>query len=189
MNGLKRVTLSSTLGASHFFLFSSLPSHSYLLRTLALRAPTEIIFEGETQEESLVDQLESLSNFFQGATDVVKNHINVTFKFSEDSDIHTEVMFINVAALFALFNLPYSIVECADDWRLDHNPNPKLTSMFLVIFVVGFNLNPFIFYLSNPWYRDEIKRIFCFYRRSEQQLSESETAAIAHQNSPDFSVN
>ena len=113
----------------------------------------------ETVMENLSNQLDALTSFFSGATEKVKTHIQATFGFSDDSDMRTEVMFINVAVFFAVTNLPYSIVEMIDDLRENYNPNPKTTSMFLLFFLLGFSTNPFIFYFSNPWFKNELNTI------------------------------
>ena len=113
--------------------------------------------------EGLRDQLTSLSWFFTGARDHVRNHFLASFGslgFAEDSDIQTEYMFINVALLFVLTNLPYSVIETLDTISLEPNPNPKATSCLLLLFVLGFNVNSFIFYFSNVWFHQKMNYIF-----------------------------
>ena len=107
--------------------------------------------------------MDTLSWFFTGARDHVRNHFLASFGsmgFADDSDIQTEYMFINVAILFVLTNLPYSIIETYDTMTLEPNPYPKLTSCLLLLFVLGFNVNSFIFYFSNVWFHQKMNYIF-----------------------------
>ena len=105
-------------------------------------------------------QLEGIRVFFVNTSQRIRVHFRHTFAADEDGNIQNEVMFINIAALFTIANLPYAIIETLDILQPQLNPHPRATSAMLVLFVWGFNVNPCIFYVSNPWFRERCADLY-----------------------------
>ena len=113
-----------------------------------------------TEQPQTEMQLEDVRTFINNTSASVRKHFRNTFTADEDGNIQTEVMFLNIAALFSISNLPYAVIETLDILQPQLNPHPSTTSIMLVLFVCGFNVNPCIFFISNPWFSERCAQLY-----------------------------